>query len=313
MRIMVMGTGGVGGYFGAKLAQGGADVTFVARGAHGEAIRRDGLLVQSFQGDFRVQPARCVADPADAPPADAVLFCVKLTDTETAARAILPMVKAGADVFTFQNGVESADMLDAVFGEGRTVPGVAYISATLGAPGAVVHKALVPRLEFGERNGTMSARVQALAEACEAARVVSDAVSNIERALWLKFVMLASFASSTALTRATIGRLRTEPRTRRLLVALLDEAFAVAGAKKAGLTSADHQRIMTELDAINGAARASMAFDIENGKPLESPYLSGAIVRIGERLGVPTPTHQFFADALSVWEKGASKPDVPGV
>lgn len=312
MRIIVMGTGGVGGYFGAKLAQGGADVTFVARGAHGEAIRRDGLFVQSFQGDFRVQPARCVADPADAPPADAVLFCVKLTDTETAARALLPVVKAGADIFTLQNGVESADMLDAVLGEGRTVPGVAYISATLGAPGAVVHKAFVPRLEFGERDGTASPRVQALAEACKAAGVVFEAVSNIQRALWLKFVMLAAFASSTALTRATIGRLRAEPRTRRLLLALLDEAFAVADAKKAGLTSADYQRIIAEVDAINAAARASMAFDIENGKPLESPYLSGAIVRIGERVGVPTPTHKFFADALSVWEKGVSASGASG-
>jgi 2-dehydropantoate 2-reductase len=301
-----MGAGGVGGYFGAKLAAGGADVTFVARGAHGEAIRRDGLSVQSILGDFRVRSVRCVVDPADAPPADAALFCVKLTDTETAARALSPVVEAGADVFTFQNGVESADMLDEIFGKGRTVPGVAYISATLGAPGAVLHKALVPRLEFGERDGTASPRVQALAEACKTAGIVVDTVTNIERALWRKFVMLASFASSTALTRATIGRLRTEPRTRRLLLALLDEAFAVAEARNAGLTSADRERILTELDAINGAARASMAFDIENGKPLESPYLSGAIVRIGEQLGVPTPTHRFFSDALAVWENGAA-------
>jgi 2-dehydropantoate 2-reductase len=306
MRIIVMGVGGVGGYFGAKLAAGGADVTFVARGAHGEAIRRDGLLVRSFQGDFRVQPARCFVDPAEAPPADIALFCVKLTDTEAAARALLPIVEAGADVFTFQNGVESADMLDDVFGKGRTVPGVAYISATLGAPGEVVHKAFVPRLVFGEPDGAKSPRVQALAVAYAAAGVAVDTVSNIQRALWLKFVMLASFASSTALTRAPIGRLREEPRTRRLLLALLDEAFAVAEAKKVGLTSADHERIIAELDAVDSAARASMAFDLENGKPLESPYLSGAIVRIGEQLGVPTPTHRFFSDALAVWEKGVS-------
>ncbi len=279
MRIIVMGAGGVGGYFGARLAAGGADVTFVARGAHGEAIRRDGLFVRSIHGDFRVQPARCVADPAEAPPADIALFCVKLTDTETAARALLPVVKAGADVFTFQNGVESADMLDAIFGKGRTVAGVAYISATLGAPGEIVHKAFVPRLEFGESDGATNTRVQALADACKAAGVVADTVPNIRRALWLKFVMLASFASSTALTRATIGNLRAEPRTRRLLLSLLNEAFAVAEAKKAGLSPTDHERIIAELDAVNGGARASMAFDIENGKPLESPYLSGAIVR----------------------------------
>lgn len=310
MRIIVMGVGGVGGYFGAKLAAGGADVTFVARGAHGEAIRRDGLFVRSFQGDFRVQPARCVADPAEAPPADIALVCVKLTDTEAAARALLPVVESSADVFTFQNGVESADMLDAIFGKGRTVPGVAYISATLGAPGEVVHKAFVPRLVFGETDGAKSARVQTLADACQAAGVVFDAVSDIQRALWLKFVMLASFASSTALTRASIGRLRAEPRTRRLLLALLDEAFAVAEAKKVGLTSADHEHIIAEVDAVDSAARASMAFDLENGKPLESPYLSGAIVRIGEQFGVPTPTHKFFSDALAVWERGAGAQNV---
>jgi 2-dehydropantoate 2-reductase len=305
MRIVVMGTGGVGGYFGAKLAAGGADVTFIARGAHGEAIRRDGLHVKSFQGDFLVHPARCVADPADAPPADAALFCVKLTDTEAAARALAPAVKAGADVFTFQNGVESAEKLDAIFGKGRTVAGVAYISATLGAPGHVVHKGIVPRLEFGETDGRRSARVEALLGACQASGFEAEAVANIALALWRKLAMLASIASITALTRAAVGPLRAEPRARRLLQALVNEAVAVGAAAKSGLNEADATRIMAGLDAVDAGMRASMAFDIDNGKPLESPGLSGAIVRIGEQLGVPTPTHKFFYDALAVWEKGA--------
>jgi 2-dehydropantoate 2-reductase len=300
-----MGTGGVGGYFGAKLAAGGADVTFIARGAHGEAIRRDGLYVKSPLGDFRIHPARCVADPAEAPPVDAALFCVKLTDTEKAARALSPIVKAGADVFTFQNGVESAERLDAIFGKGRTVPGIAYIFATLGSPGHVIHTAFTPRLEFGEADGSSTSRVQALLKACQAAGIQSEAVANIQLALWRKFALLAPFASSTALTRATIGRLREEPRTRRLLHALIDEAVAVGMAKKVGLTEADATRIKTGFDAVDGAGRASMAFDIDNGKPLESPYLSGAIVRMGEALEVPTPTHKFFSDALAVWENGA--------
>jgi 2-dehydropantoate 2-reductase len=306
MRIVVMGSGGVGGYFGARLAAGGADVTFIARGAHGEAIRRDGLFVKSSLGDFRVQPAHCVADPADAPPADAALFCVKLTDTETAAQALLPVVKAGADVFTFQNGVESAERLDAIFGEGRTVSGVAYIFATLGSPGHVIHGALPPRLEFGEADRATSPRVQALLKACQAAGIESEAVADIQLALWRKFALLAPFASSTALTRATMGQIREEPRTRRLLHALVDEAVAVGMAKKVGLTEADAARIKAGFDAVPGSGRASMAFDIDNGKPLESPYLSGAIVRMGEALGVPTPTHKFFSDALAVWEKGGT-------
>ena len=304
MRIVVMGTGGVGGYFGAKLAAGGADVTFIARGAHGEAIRNHGLSVKSFQGDFRVFPARCVADPAEAPPADAALFCVKLTDTDAAARALLPVVKAGADVFTFQNGVESVEMLDAVFGAGCAIAGVAYISATLGAPGEILHKGQSPRLEFGEVSGERSARVEALLKACQAAGLQA-ATPNITQALWRKMATLAPIASITALTRAPIGRIRAEPRTRRLLQALIEEAVTVGAANKAGLASGDSALIMAAIDGLHESMRASMAFDIENGKPLESPYLSGAIVRIGEKLGVPTPTHKFFSDALSVWEKGA--------
>jgi 2-dehydropantoate 2-reductase len=307
MRIVVMGTGGVGGYFGAKLAAGGADVTFVARGAHGETIRRDGLIVQSFLGDFRVHPARCVADPAEAPPADAALFCIKLTDTEAAARALEPVVKAGADVFTFQNGVESAETLDAIFGKGRTVRGVAYISATLGAPGHIIHLAQVPRLEFGEINGERSARIEALLEACQAAGVAAAAVADITRALWRKISALAPIASMTALTRAPIGALRAEPRARGLLQALVEEAVTVGAAHGAGLAPGDAALIMAAIDGLSEGMRASMAFDIENGKPLESPYLSGAIVRFGERLGVPTPTHKFFSDALAVWEKGATR------
>jgi 2-dehydropantoate 2-reductase len=305
MRIMVMGAGGVGGYFGARLAAGGADVTLIARGAHGEAIRRDGLFVKSFQGDLRVHPARCVADPADAPPVDAVLFCVKLTDTETAARALLPAVEAGAEVFTLQNGVESAQMLDAIFGKGRTVAGAAYISSTLGAPGHVIHTGQVPRLEFGEADGKKSARVTSIVDAFRAAGVQAQVVPNIQQSLWRKMSGLASIASITALTRAPIGPIRSEPRSRRLLKALVDEAVAVGVAKNVGMAASDAALIFAVIDALDPAMRASMAFDIEHGKPLESPYLSGAIVRIGEKLGVPTPTHQFFCDALAVWEKGS--------
>jgi 2-dehydropantoate 2-reductase len=306
MRIIVMGAGGVGGYFGARLAVSGADVTFIARGAHGEAIRRDGLFVKSFQGDFHVHPARCVADPADAPPADAALFCVKLTDTEAAARALLPVVKAGADVFTLQNGVESAERLDAIFGKGRTVPGVAFISSTLGAPGHVVHTGQVARVEFGEADGQKSARATALVDAFRAAGVQAQVAANIAQSLWRKMSGLAPLASITALTRAPIGRIRSEPRARRLLQALVDEAVSVGVAKNVGMSAGDAQLIFAVIDALDPAMRASMAFDIDHGKPLESPYLSGAIVRFGEALGVPTPTHRFFSDALAVWEKGSS-------
>ena len=217
MRIMVMGTGGVGGYFGGKLAAAGNAVTFIARGEHGDMIRRQGLRVDSPNGALHISPARCVSSPSEAPAVDAVLFCVKLTDTEAAAQALLPVVKAGAHIFTFQNGVESAERLDGVFGPGRTVSGIAYISAVLSSPGHVIHTSQTPRLQFGERDGAPSARVQTLLRACQTAGVEAIAVSDITRAVWEKFVRLAPLASITALTRAPIGQLRTEPRSRRLL------------------------------------------------------------------------------------------------
>ena len=302
MRIMVMGTGGVGGYFGGKLAAAGNEVTFIARGKHGDAIRHQGLRVDSPNGALHISPARCVSSPSEAPAVDAVLFCVKLTDTEAAAQALLPVIKAGAHVFTFQNGVESAARLDGVFGPGRTVSGIAYISAVLSSPGHVIHTSQIPR-----RDGAPSARVQTLLRACQTAVVEATVVSDITRAIWEKFVRLAPLASITALTRAPIGQLRTEPRSRRLLQSLVEEAVTVGVAKKTGLASGEVELVMKSVDGLDGSMRASMAFDIENGKPLESHYLSGAVVRIGEEVGLPTPVHRFFYDALAVWEKGAAK------
>jgi 2-dehydropantoate 2-reductase len=236
-----------------------------------------------------------------------VLFCVKLTDTEAAAQALLPVVKAGAHIFTFQNGVESAERLDGIFGSGRTVSGIAYISAVLSSPGHVIHTSQIPRLQFGERDGAPSARVQTLLRACQTAGVEAIAVPNITRAVWEKFVRLAPLASITALTRAPIGQLRTEPRSRRLLQLLVEEAVTVGVAKKTGLVPGEVELVMKSVDGLDGSMRASMAFDIENGKPLESRYLSGAVVRIGEEVGLPTPVHRFFYDALAVWENGAAK------
>ena len=220
----------------------------------------------------------------------------------------MPVVKAGAHVFTFQNGVESAERLDSILGAGTTVPGVAYISATLGAPGHIVHRGQSPHLLFGERDGALSARVQAFAEDLSGGRRPGVGRHRHHTRPLAKIRGLAPAAAMTALTRATLGQLRTEPRARRLLQSLVDEAVAVGMAEEVGVVDpADVDRVMKGIDSLPENFRSSMAFDIDNGKPLELPWLSGAIVRIGEQMGVPTPSHRFCYDALAVWEKGKAR------
>ena len=192
MRIVIMGAGGVGGYFGGRLALADNDMTFVARGPHGEAIRRKGLRAEGTLGEFHVQPAKCVASPdeiAEAP--DVILFAVKLSAMESAAEQLRPIIGAQTSVYTVQNGVEAADVVGAVLGRQKVVPGIAYISAIISEPGLISTRAAFAGLAFGERDGRESARVKAFFDACKAAKFDAQIPPDITRAIWLKFAMLA--------------------------------------------------------------------------------------------------------------------------
>jgi 2-dehydropantoate 2-reductase len=305
MRIAIMGAGGVGGYFGGRLALAGKDVTFIARGAHGEAIRRNGLRAEGVLGEFHLHPAKCVASAAEITgPVDVILFTVKLSDIEAAAEQLRPIVGPATTVYTVQNGVEATENVGNILGREKVVPGVAYISATIAEPGLIRSGTPFAGLAFGEIDRRESARTKAFYNACKAAKFDATLAPDITRTLWSKFAMLAPMAATTTLMRCGLGAIRANPRSRALLQALVQEIVAVGKAAGVHMEDGDIAAAMKVFDGLPPTVRASMAHDLEIGKPLELPWLSGAVVRLGEKHGVPTPTHRFITQALAPYENG---------
>jgi 2-dehydropantoate 2-reductase len=305
MRIVVMGAGGVGGYFGGRLALAGNDVTFIARGAHGEAIRKNGLRAEGVLGEFHLQPAKCVASAAEiAGPVEVILFTVKLSDIETAAEQLRPIVGPETTLYTVQNGVEAAETVGTILRPDKVVAGVAYISATIAEPGLIRSGTPFAGLAFGEADGHESARVKAFYEVCKAAKFDATLAPDITRTLWSKFAMLAPMAATTTLMRCGMGAVRANPLSRALLQALVEEIVALGKAAGVHMQDGDVAAGMKVFDGLPPKVRASMAHDLDIGKPLELPWLSGAVVRLGEKHGVPTPTHRFVTQALAPYEKG---------
>jgi 2-dehydropantoate 2-reductase len=288
MRIVVMGAGGTGGYFGAKLARAGEDVTFVARGPHRDAIERHGLRIRStVEGEWVVR-APAVEQLAGRPAADVVLFCVKSFDTERAAEVIRPVVGAETGIVSVQNGVDNEDTLARLLGAERVLGGVARVFATIEAPGVIAHT-LLGQLEFGEMDGRESARARALAAACARAGIEAQISPRIRAALWEKYVFLVTHSAMTALTRRPAGVLRQLPETRRLYRLLLEEMAALARAEKSGLGEDVVDGVMRALDSVGAGAYTSLYHDLVHGKRLEIESLQGHAVRLGERHGIPTP------------------------
>jgi 2-dehydropantoate 2-reductase len=308
MKIVVMGSGGVGGYFGARLAAAGHDVTFVARGAHLEAMRNKGLRLDSEIGNLRLDPVQVVASAAECASADAVIFAVKMRDTETAAESLRPLTANGAAVFTFQNGVESAERVGRIVGAANVVPGVARIGSHISQPGVIKQIGTFARLEFAEADGKPSDRTTAFYKACTAAGLDAVMPKNIEREIWMKFAMLAPLAGLTALTRGPIGPVRNNPQSRALLQAAVEETVAVGAALNTGLSPPDADVVMKLIDSFPKQMMASMAHDLLAGKPIEVDGLSGAVARLGGRCGVPAPTHTFITQALAPFANG--KPQI---
>jgi len=290
VRITVMGAGAVGAYLGGLLARAGHDVTLVARGEHLRTLQEQGLRVRSHYGDFTLRlPA--LADPAAAAPADLVLFMVKSQDTEPAARQLLSSLAPVTAVLSLQNGVEHLDLLAAALGRERLLAGVIYIEATLAAPGEVHQLGPLRRIRFGEVAGGPSERAQRILAALTEAGLDTELVKDVRRALWEKFVSLASMASITAAADATMGDIFATPAARDLFEAAVREAAAVAAADGVAISESQLQRILTALVDLP-AMKSSLQRDLQRGHPLELEYLSGSVVRLGERYGVPTPLHR---------------------
>jgi 2-dehydropantoate 2-reductase len=288
MRIVVMGSGGTGGYFGAKLARAGEDVTFVARGAHLEAIRARGLRVKSaIDGEWVVQ-APAVERLDGLPPADLVLFCVKSFDTDNAGEAIKPVVGPDTGVLPVQNGVDNEERLERILGSGHVMGGVAQVLATIEAPGVISHRFL-GRMVFGEMDGRESARARAFLQACKRAGIEAQISANMLRALWEKYVFIAAHAGMTALTRTPAGVVRAIPETRRMYRLILGEMVALGNAVGAGLGADLADTAMGMLDNLGAAFTSSLHHDLAEGKRLELEALHGHAVRLGDRHGIATP------------------------
>src|SRR6266511_1931092 len=295
MRIVVMGAGGTGGYFGAKLARAGEDVTFVARGAHLAAIREHGLCVRSaIEGEWVVR----------SPPAEMVLFCVKSYDTESAAETIRPAVGPHTGVLSIQNGVDNEDKLARILGPGHVMGGVAQVFATIEAPGVISH-ALLGRIIFGEMHGEETERARAFLAACARAAIPAEISPGMVRTLWEKYVFLAAHAGMTALTRLPAGVLRQVPETRRMYRLLLEEMAALGRAAGAGLDEGIVDTCLQTLDAVGSNAYTSPYHDLAHGKRLELQARQGHAVRLGERYGDPTPMLFAVYTALRPYLDGA--------
>jgi 2-dehydropantoate 2-reductase len=303
MKIAVIGAGGVGGYFGGRLAAAGEDVHFVARGAHLHTLHTSGLRIQSPKGDAQVARVNATDDPRTIGNVDAVLFTVKMYDLETAAVLLPPLLGSHTVVIAFQNGVEAVDMLARHIPIRHVAGGVAYVAAVISEPGVIKHTAF-ETLIFGELDGSRSHRLTHLAEAGTRAGFKARVSDAIELDLWSKFTRLTVFSGMTALTRSPLGVVRNDPELLEMMQAAIEEGIRVGRARGVPLPEPLTTEIMQMVATMPPQSKSSMLEDLERGKRLELPWLSGAIVRLGREAGVPTPIHKFIATALKPFVNG---------
>jgi len=304
MRIVVIGTGGVGGYFGARLTEAGENVTFVARGAHLEAIKSRGLTVYSALGDMHLKDVKCTENTRDIGQADIVMIAVKLWATDEAIQTAKPLLGKNTGIISFQNGILAEESLIAAYSSQHAMGGVANIAALIEEPGVIRHNGNMASLAFGELNNTQSERAQSLLTACSRANIKAEIPDDINRAIWEKYIRLVTMSAMTTLCRMPIGPIRDEVHTRNLLSQILAEIIDVGKAK--GLKFSDNV-LQEQLDIIDGyppSMVASMCGDLRRGYPLEVPWFSGTIVRLGKELNIPTPANGFVYAALKLFEHG---------
>lgn len=304
MKIAIMGAGGVGGYFGARLAHSGCDVHFIARGVHGAAILAHGLQVTSPLGDLHLENPQVSETPEAVGPVDVVLFGVKLWDTAPAAEAIRPLIGPYTAVISFQNGVVKDEILQAALGAQAVAGGVCYIAATISAPGVIAHTGKLQKLVFGEHDGSISERLQRFHQACLAAGIEAEISPDVRKTIWEKFVFLVALSATTAATRLPIGQVRAHPDARRVLQQVMEEAVAVGQAEGVPFAPDFVADRMHFCDQLPEDMTSSMAHDLQRGNRLEVAWLSGDVVRRGAQLGVPTPVNSVLHGILAPHAEG---------
>jgi 2-dehydropantoate 2-reductase len=304
VKFAIMGSGGLGGYFGARLAQAGSDVAFLARGAHLTAMREHGLKVESALGDVHLRDVRATDTPADLGLVDFVFFCVKLWDSEAAAEQIAPLVGPNTTIISFQNGVQKDDLLRRGFGDAALMGGVAYIATAIERPGVIKHTGTMQRLVFGEYDGSSSPRAQALLEACLAGGINAELSNDVRREIWDKFIFLVGLSATTTTIRLPIGPIREHPQTRAFLLDVMREAMAVGRAHGVMLPEDYAEARLAFCDSLPADMTSSMHHDLERGNRLEVAWLSGGVVELGKKAGVPTPANAAVAAILALHAGG---------
>jgi len=306
MRIAVIGSGGVGGYFGARLVKGGADVVFLARGAHLAAMRSQGLSVEGGPEVLDVGPVEATDDPAKMGVADLVIFAVKLWDTEAVLEQVKPVVGSKTTIISFQNGVLKDDYLRAHYDPAQIMGGVGYVATTIERPGVIRQTGPMQRLLFGEFDGKRSARGEEFLAACIKGGINAELSSDITREIWQKFVFLVGLSGTTTTMRVTIGPIREHAQTRAFLLDVMREVVMVGRAHGVDLPE-DYADIRLRLaDDVAWDMTSSMYHDLERGRPLEVRWLSGGVVELGKQVGIPTPLNRAIADILAPHEFGTS-------
>jgi 2-dehydropantoate 2-reductase len=298
VRIAIVGSGGVGGYYGGLLNQKGHEVIFVARGAHLRAMQRHGLQVKSIYGDFEVRSPRATDDTRQVGPVDLVLVCTKTYDTDEAAGVILPMVGGATTVLSLQNGVDASDRIGRMAGMEHMLAGATWISSAVAEPGVIEHVSEFRRVVLGELSGRITPRVQSIVGTFNNAGVTAEWSENIQGVVWEKFVFISAVSGFGSLTRLSIDAYRDVPETRQRIIALMREVETVGRAAGASLAPDAIARALEFMDNAGPSLKSSMQLDIEAGRRTELESMIGIIGREGRRLGVPTPTADTLYDVL---------------
>lgn len=304
MRIAVMAAGAVGGYFGARMAAAGHDVAFIARGAHRDAIRANGLFVESPLGDLHLKDVSATDDPHAVGPVDVVLFAVKLWDTEAAAEQMRPMVGPGTRVITLQNGVDSVARIAPILGADTVIGGSTYIVTTIAAPGVIRHSGPRAQIVCGRLDGRDDDTLNRYANAFKAAGIDFSVTATMNTDMWKKFVLLSGTSGITASTRRPIGDILADPDMKALFLKLMSEAVAVGRASGVDLPANYADEQLKTAQGFPPTMRASMANDLNNGNRLELDWLAGKVVELGHKLSVPVPASEVIYAVLKPYRMG---------
>jgi len=307
MKIAMMGSGGVGGFFGGRLAHAGYDVSFIARGAHLAAMRERGLVIENApQGDIHIPKVRATDDPAALGTVDLVIVSVKLWDTEAAARQIGPLVGPSTGVLSLQNGVIKDDILRREFGTAAVMGGVGYVATHIARPGVIHQTGTMQRIVLGEYDGRKSARAEFLHQALLRAGVDAELSEDVRKAIWEKYVFLVGLSATTTTMRRPIGPIRENPQTRAFLLDVMRETVVVGRAHGVALAEDYAESRLAFADGLPADMTSSMHHDLERGNPLEVAWLSGGVVQLGKEKSIPTPVNRAVCDILALHAAGRS-------